>query len=159
MDALRPAATRPRQAASGYPSPGLRGLVRRWGTAAGVSVLAAGAFVTLRHLDPADPDSLLPPCPFLSVTGLYCPGCGSTRCLHALAHFDLGAAFAMNPLLVVSLPLLGILVLGTASIRVKLPGVVERLVADPRFWLWLLVAYWILRNLPWPPFSWLAPGA
>jgi hypothetical protein len=36
---------------------------------------------------------------------------------------------------------------------------VERLVADPRFWLWLLVAYWILRNLPWPPFSWLAPGA
>jgi hypothetical protein len=28
----------------------------------------------------------------------------------------------------------------------------------PKFWLVLLPAYWVARNLPWPPFSWLAPG-
>lgn len=136
----------------------LQRLTQRWGTAIGVALLAAGAMTTLRHLDPADQGSALPACPLLTLTGLYCPGCGSTRCLHALAHFDLPTALAMNPLLVLSLPVLGVLVLNTASIRVKLPGFLERLIVDPRFWLWLLVSYWVLRNLPWPPFSWLAPG-
>jgi hypothetical protein len=29
---------------------------------------------------------------------------------------------------------------------------------QPRAWLWLLLAYGVLRNLPWMPFAWLAPG-
>jgi len=28
----------------------------------------------------------------------------------------------------------------------------------PAFWLTLLPLYWVARNLPWPPFNWLAPG-
>ena len=36
-------------------------------------------------------------------TGLYCPGCGSTRALYALLHGRPGEALAMNPLLLVVL--------------------------------------------------------
>ena len=32
------------------------------------------------------------------------------------------------------------------------------LLAEPKFWLVLLPAYWIMRNLPWFPFTLLAPG-
>ena len=31
-------------------------------------------------------------------------------------------------------------------------------VAEPKFWLVLLPLYWIARNLPWFPFTLLAPG-
>jgi hypothetical protein len=37
-------------------------------------------------------------CPFKALTGLDCPGCGSTRSLGALTRFDLGAAFDHNVL-------------------------------------------------------------
>lgn len=151
-------ATRSLQWSNGLKAARLRRAIHRWGTAIGVAVLATAAMITLRYVDPTRPDSALPACPFLSITGLYCPGCGSTRSLHALGHFDVATALAMNPLLVIVLPVLAVLVLNTATARAKLPGLPGRLIADPRVWLWLLVSYWILRNLPWPPFSWLAPG-
>jgi Protein of unknown function (DUF2752) len=40
----------------------------------------------------------LPGCPFKSLVGIPCPACGSTRAALALAHFDLGGAFAVSPL-------------------------------------------------------------
>src|SRR6266478_9480238 len=48
-----------------------------------------------------------PPCPFRTLTGLNCPGCGTTRCLHQLLHGHFVAAFELNPLMVLTLPLLG----------------------------------------------------
>ncbi len=35
-------------------------------------------------------------CPFKALTGLDCPGCGSTRSLGALTQLDIGAAFDQN---------------------------------------------------------------
>ena len=29
---------------------------------------------------------------------------------------------------------------------------------QPKLWLWVLPGYWVARNLPWVPFSLLAPG-
>jgi hypothetical protein len=40
----------------------------------------------------------VPACPFKSLSGLPCAGCGATRAALALARFDLGGAFAVNPL-------------------------------------------------------------
>lgn len=120
--------------------------------------VAGGVVWTLRRLDPNAADSLLPGCPFLALTGLYCPGCGSTRCLHALAHFDPVAAIAMNPLLVLALPVLLMMLLWSAGLR---PGFLDPLMArlgQPRLWLWLLLGFGLLRNLPLAPFVWLAPG-
>ena len=37
------------------------------------------------------------PCPFYELTGLPCPGCGTTRMFLALFRLDLPAAFAYNP--------------------------------------------------------------
>lgn len=135
-----------------------RGEWRRYATLAAVSVLGAGAFGVLRRIDPNVAGNPLPPCPLQALTGLYCPGCGSTRCLHALAHLDLAGAMAMNPLLVLSLLPLAVLVLhGAGLLPQRLQGLAEPL-ANPRLWLVLLLGFAFLRNLPWAPFTLLAPG-
>lgn len=46
------------------------------------------------------------PCPFRSITGYLCPGCGATRMFLSLIQLDPAAAFRCNPLLLVTLPLL-----------------------------------------------------
>lgn len=130
----------------------------RLATAALVSGGGAGALLLLRLVDPNQPGNLLPACPFFSITGLFCPGCGATRCLHALAHFDLSAALAMNPLLVVSLPALAILTAHGAGLLPAALLPLARQLCRPVAWGVLLASYGIARNLPWQPFSWLAPG-
>ena len=48
-------------------------------------------------------------CPVLALTGYSCPTCGGLRTVHELATGDLAGAWAMNPMLTVGLPLLGLL--------------------------------------------------
>lgn len=66
-----------------------------------LAVLAA-AIAVLAYVGAVDPErpGHYPGCPFLLVTGWFCPGCGSLRALHALAHGDLSTAVARNPLAV-----------------------------------------------------------
>ena len=49
---------------------------------------------------------LFVPCPFHRLTGLKCPACGITTAILALLSGDAGAAFAANPGLAFSLPVL-----------------------------------------------------
>ena len=52
-----------------------------------------------------DPASCpFPRCPFLTLTGLKCPGCGSQRALHHLLHGEVLAAGNSNFLFVLALP-------------------------------------------------------
>ena len=44
-------------------------------------------------------------CPWLFLTGTYCPGCGGLRAVNDLTHGDLAAAASSNLLFVTSLPL------------------------------------------------------
>ena len=127
----------------------------------GLALLAlaglAGA-VVLWNVDPTQAGSPLPPCPSEWLTGLYCPGCGTTRALHALLHLDLAGALAMNPLLVLSLPFVALLL---ANQFFALPGAWRTAaghIGDARPWAVVLITYAVARNLPWEPFSWLAPG-
>ncbi len=46
------------------------------------------------------------PCPFRWVTHLNCPGCGVTRMLVSLFHFDFVSAFRYNACLLIMLPVL-----------------------------------------------------
>lgn len=131
---------------------------RRYATLAAVTVLGAGAFGVLRRIDPNVAGNPLPPCPLRALTGLYCPGCGSTRCLHALAHLDLAGAMAMNPLLVLSLLPLAVLVLHGAELLPTRLLSLGNALAAPKLWLVLLLGFAFLRNLPWAPFTLLAPG-
>lgn len=127
------------------------------GLLAGAGVLAAGGILLLRRFDPDEPGGIFLPCLFRHFTGLYCPGCGMTRALHALAHGDLSTALAMNPLGVLAIPVLAVLIAQALGYRL-LPLPVMRVLGSARLWLILLPAYWVARNLPWPPFAWLAPG-
>ncbi|TRZ53397.1 DUF2752 domain-containing protein [bacterium] len=47
-----------------------------------------------------------PKCPFKTLTGYQCPGCGSQRAIHYLANFKIANAFKENQLLVFSIPYL-----------------------------------------------------
>lgn len=125
---------------------------------AAMGALGLGAVLVLRRIDPNQPGNPLPACPFHALTGIWCPGCGSTRCLHALVHLDLPQAMAMNPLLVLSIaPMLVMALHGAGLWPAKLQPLV-RLVARPMPWMAVILGYWITRNLPWYPFTLLAPG-
>jgi Protein of unknown function (DUF2752) len=128
-----------------------------WWAALAVLPAAAGVWA-LRSFDPNVAGNPFPPCLFHAVTGLWCPGCGLTRCAHALVHFDLARAFEMNALAMVAAPVLALLAARSAGWLP--PSLSERLrpLTSLTFWFALVAAFAVLRNLPWPPFSWLAPG-
>lgn len=98
------------------------------------------------------------PCPFREVTGWECPFCGGTRLGSALLHGDLGAAFAFNPIVFISL-ILGLLVgalwlieaVGGPRLRPPAPVIaVARRIGPTRWWIVagvLAVGYVLLRNL------------
>jgi len=125
-------------------------------------VLAAAAAGTgvwmLRTWDPNVAGAPFAPCMFRAFTGWFCIGCGLTRALHALVHFDLARAFSMNPLAMLVLPLMPLMAAWSHGWQPALLRPLMRRVLEPKLWLVVLPAYWILRNLPWFPFTLLAPG-
>jgi hypothetical protein len=118
----------------------------RWSVLVGV-VLLTGVLLPLYLIDPAS-SAIFPPCPLHRLTGLYCPGCGSTRVVHCLLHGDLPGALSKNPLLVIAIPLVVLLCVRPAWGRAKMA---------PWVALVILVAYGVLRNVNAFPFTLLAP--
>ena len=110
-------------------------------------------------LDPTK-HSIFPNCMFHSLTGAYCPGCGSQRALHSLLHFDIAGVVSYNFLF---LPAALFLIyhyvhpLLNRAFGWKLPNLFYRK-NTPWIVLVIVVLFWVLRNLPWHPFSVLAPG-
>ena len=78
------------------------GLLRRRVMTAAL-VVAGVAVCGVVYRFPPTEYSFYPRCYFNELTGLYCPGCGGTRCAYALLHGDLAQAAAYN-LLVGHLP-------------------------------------------------------
>ncbi|WP_019874673.1 DUF2752 domain-containing protein [Sporichthya polymorpha] len=118
----------------------------------GAAVAAATAAVAL--VSPEEPGTY-PPCPFHTVTGWWCPGCGGLRAVHALAHGDLSTAVARNVLVVLAVPLL--VLAWAAWLRRAVTGrAVVRLPVAAGWTLAATVAvFWVARNVP--AGSWLAP--
>jgi hypothetical protein len=110
--------------------------------------IMAGVGVMFSVFDPLS-WRLFPRCLLHSMTGMYCPGCGTGRALAQLAHGHCLTALRLNPVTVLGLPVIGAL------------WVTGRLDRVRPVWIWtmlaVLVAFGVLRNLPWPPFNWLAP--
>jgi Protein of unknown function (DUF2752) len=124
----------------------------------GLGLLFLLGFVLLWQFDPNQAGSPLPPCPFYWLTGWYCPGCGATRAMHALVHGDIAKALAMNPLLVLALPLVVLLLLHRLRALPEKLRSTALFFSDARPWAAVIISYALLRNMPWYPFSWLAPG-
>jgi hypothetical protein len=123
------------------------------------SLVAAGCAVAGGVVFAVDPETPghYPTCPFLALTGWYCPGCGTTRAVHALLHGDAGLALQRNPLTVAAL-----VVLAAAFAlwsRRLWRGAPRTWVAPPWVLYGLLVvilAFWVLRNVP--GWTWLSPA-
>ncbi|MGW4798979.1 DUF2752 domain-containing protein [Nonomuraea sp. NPDC004297] len=122
----------------------------------GVAAATGAVFAVVGTVDPNEPGHY-PTCPFLWLTGLYCPGCGSLRTIHALAHLDPVAALGLNPLAVAMIPLL-VFWWGRWVVRAWQGRPRRTTLAHPA-WLWAFIAivmiYWVVRNLPFGAF--LAP--
>lgn len=120
----------------------------------GLGALFYLSYQPLRALIP------MPPCPLYGLTGILCPGCGSTRALITLLNGDLAAAWRFNPMMVVFLPVLlwgavsqiWIAATGKTLSRIALPAVTGW------FILVILILYGIMRNIPSPVFEVIRPG-
>lgn len=114
-----------------------------------VVLLVAGAIAGLYFwYDPSQ--YLFPKCPFLMLTGLKCPGCGSQRALHQLLHGNVGQAVQANWLFVLALPyvLPGLVLEYTAwgrqqfALRRRWYGYRATIVVFV-----VVVGYWVARNI------------
>ena len=123
-----------------------------WGLA-----LFAGAAI----LYPVNPQTGLSflQCPCHQLSGIHCPGCGTLRAVHSLLHGNIGDALGFNALTVLSLPLLFAMFVERAS-RSGWGGALPKWQVTGRvapFVPWVVGTFWFLRNLPFYPFSILAP--
>ncbi len=119
----------------------------------------AGVMVLFYVFNPSEHSYFLP-CPFQYATGYHCPGCGSQRAIHQLLHGDFSAAFWLNPLMVLSLPLIvySLVQKGYNYIfetRYRVGLFYQKWFIYGYFGVALL--YWVLRNIPLYPFSLLSP--
>lgn len=118
--------------------------------------IAAGCILLLYFfVEPKNEN--LPKCFFHQITGFYCPGCGVQRSFHALLHGNMTTAMGYNLLFVLCLPLIIYFVLGYVLEKKHSSA---SFVYKPYFSLTVLIVvifFWVLRNLPFIPFSWLAP--
>ncbi len=113
-----------------------------------VLILAFAAFM-LRETGGA---GWMPGCVFRKLTGFDCPGCGMTRATYAALHGDLPAAFRLNPVGMVLLPLafLALSLEVAGWVRGKpLPFRIRTGRWGAAVILVVLVAWWILRNMFW----------
>jgi hypothetical protein len=119
-----------------------------------LAAVALGGAIALYAVDPAA--DWLPKCPLFQMTGWHCPGCGATRAAHALLHGEFGRALSMNPLLVCVAPPAAAYWMWNrhrhgAAWSTSIPARAVLVV------LIVMVGYGVLRNLPWYPFTLLAP--
>lgn len=113
----------------------------------GSGAVAVGGLGYIGLVDPHQPGSLYPGCPFKMLTGLNCPACGGLRMTHDLLHGDLAAAVADNVFLLVGLPMLALWWVWRRRI--------ERPAFTPAAGVAVAVAalaWTVLRNLPGFPF-------
>lgn len=119
-----------------------------------LALVLVGGFLIYFFNNPSQ-NSLFLPCPFKLLSGYNCPGCGSQRAIHQLLHGNLVDAFRLNPLMVLSIPLI-VYGLGTkfynfifeTRYRVKLFYSNIFIYA----YFAIAVVYWVVRNLAFYPF-------
>ncbi|MEN8116401.1 MAG: DUF2752 domain-containing protein [Bacteroidota bacterium] len=125
----------------------------------GLLFIIIGIAVLFFVLDP-EKHKIFPNCLFHSLTGGYCPGCGSQRALHNLLHLNFAGVVRNNFLFLPAAlfilyhylhPVLN------KTFKWKLPNLFYK-----KYTPWvvfvIVILFWILRNLTWYPFSVLAPG-
>jgi uncharacterized membrane protein len=108
--------------------------------------------------NPSD-SNLFPKCPFYSLTGIYCPGCGSQRAAHQILNGHIIEGLRHNyliGLLAIVLLYQGFIYIMNDLLNKHIPNVLHQ----SKVTLGILIAvilFWILRNINLFPFTELAP--
>jgi hypothetical protein len=129
---------------------------RSWALA-GVGLMSAG-ILAVGYFKPSA-GGIFPPCPFLSLTGFACPGCGLTRGFHALFHGDILGALDYNLLLPFYAFFFGYLFVSLFLTFARGRGLSFRVFKPWAVWTFfgLSFVFAILRNLSFYPFTILFP--
>ena len=120
--------------------------------------LVGGVTLALHFRDPHSAGSW-GLCPWLALTGQYCPGCGSLRAVNDLTNGDVVAAASSNLVFVLMVPVLVFWWLRWTGRSWS--GTVASATVSRHSGRWIalaavvMVAFGVLRNLP--AGSWLAP--
>ena len=95
------------------------------------------------------------PCPIKDITGMYCFGCGGTRMMEALLHFNLYKAFRYNSLLLISLPILISIYVVQSYLFIIKNKIISWIDKFAFTYILCLGLFMVLRNME--MFKWLAP--
>ena len=126
--------------------------------------MAIPVFYLIKYYYNNDPalnkgETYFPSCIFNSTTGLHCPGCGSQRAIHDLLHGRVLEALGHNLLFVLLFTVVGIK--GYVYLSNKFwkhhPKDLTHKTKFTYLVLIFVMGYWILRNIPVSPFTYLAP--
>ena len=113
------------------------------------ALLLAAALAAVYAMEPGNMvQRFMPKCPFHQMTGMHCPGCGGTRAVHALLHGHPLKALRYNAILIPGAICAG-LVWKYPKLQTCKPFAYTVAVA--------FLLFFILRNIPFYPFSILAP--
>ncbi len=125
----------------------------------GLLIVITGLAVLFFILNPAE-HNIFPRCIFNSLTGYYCPGCGSQRAIHSLLHLDFAGVAGNNFLFIPAFLLLLYHYIHPVLNRLfnwKLPNFFYYR-STPWIIFGIVIIFWVLRNIPVYPFSVLAPN-
>jgi hypothetical protein len=135
-------------------------VARRWLAIARAPLAVAASTIAVLVYDPFVDHGRLG-CPFHEMTGLLCPGCGSTRAWWLLAHGDVLGGMRHNLLFLPAVVWLVVDWVATTwpARTTSLPAWLRSPTAIPpgalRALAVLVVAFTVLRNVP--AFAWMAP--
>jgi hypothetical protein len=124
----------------------------------GATAMVAG-LILLLFFDPSS-ESFFPTCPLYAATGLACAGCGLTRATHAIIHGDLFSALRFNLLSPFVTTLLGYTWVSLLSFAARGKSLSFTLLTGKASTaiLVILIAFSIVRNIPYYPFTLLFPA-
>ena len=129
---------------------------KRIAIVAAAALIAAAALVYLYFTGEGEGAGI--PCMFHQITGFYCSGCGASRALRSILHFDFYQALRYNAIFTICLPLFAVYFtsLSVSYIRFGKDRVSEK-ISMKIIYIFVAIAlvYGILRNIP--AFSFLAP--
>jgi len=125
-----------------------------------IGLCGAGILVALLILYAFPPGKygFYPVCGTYAFLGIHCPGCGSLRAIHQLTHGQVLAALHDNALLVLGL---GTGLAWCVYCRVRHGTWQSAMDRIRPSWMWwagaMILVFGVARNLPWYPFTVLAP--
>lgn len=130
---------------------------RRW-TILALVVMGMVLMACLLHGNEPRGQAFFPKCQFHELTGMQCPGCGSTRAMHHLLNGRIVDALRSNAMLIGFIPVAAVVVVGGFRRWWRGGDFLLFIGGRPVWWaVGLMLAFFFVRNIPVRPFTFLNP--